>query len=59
MKKENNNELEIIRHSASHILMQALVRLYDAIPGVGPAIEDGFYHDFEAEHQVTEDDLEH
>ncbi|MFH0856377.1 MAG: threonine--tRNA ligase [bacterium] len=44
MKNENNN-LEIIRHSLSHVLMQALTRLYGAIPGVGPAIENGFYHD--------------
>jgi len=45
---ENKNEnLEIIRHSLSHILMQSLSRLYGAIPGVGPAIDNGFYHDFD------------
>jgi len=48
---------EILNHSAAHVMMQALTRLYGAIPGVGPAIENGFYHDFEAEHQVTEKDL--
>ncbi|MFA5048200.1 MAG: threonine--tRNA ligase [Patescibacteria group bacterium] len=48
---------EIMNHSATHIMMQALSRLYGAIPGVGPAIENGFYHDFEAEHQITEKDL--
>ncbi|MBI4812120.1 threonine--tRNA ligase [Candidatus Falkowbacteria bacterium] len=46
-----------MRHSTSHILMQALERLYGAIPGVGPAIEEGFYHDFDAKHRVTEEDL--
>ena len=51
------NQQEIMNHSATHIMMQALSRLYGAVPGVGPAIENGFYHDFEAEHQVTEKDL--
>ncbi len=56
MAKQKNN-LEAIRHSSAHILMQALERLYGAVPGVGPAIKDGFYHDFDAKHQVKEDDL--
>ncbi|MFA5318277.1 MAG: threonine--tRNA ligase [Patescibacteria group bacterium] len=56
MKKENNN-LEAMRHSLSHIMMQALERLYKAVPGVGPAIDNGFYHDFDADCQITEDDL--
>lgn len=50
-------QLTKIRHSLAHILMQALSRLYAAIPGVGPAVEDGFYHDFECERQITENDL--
>jgi len=54
MKQE---KLEKIRHSFSHVLMQALERLYGAIPGVGPAIENGFYHDFDAKYQVTEKKL--
>ncbi len=57
MKNEKEKKLEAIRHSLSHILMQALENLYGAIPGVGPAIEDGFYHDFDAKNQVTLDDL--
>jgi len=56
MKKENNN-LEAMRHSLSHVLMQALENLYKAVPGVGPAIDNGFYHDFDAEKQITEDNL--
>ncbi len=54
-KKENN--LEIYRHTLAHILMQALENLYDAIPGVGPAIENGFYHDFDCQHKVSEEDF--
>jgi threonyl-tRNA synthetase len=57
MKNEKEKKLEAVRHSLSHILMQALENLYGAIPGVGPAIEDGFYHDFDAKDQVTSDDL--
>ena len=57
MSNKIQNNLEIMRHSLAHILMQALENLYGAIPGVGPAIEDGFYHDFDAKHQVVLDNL--
>lgn len=53
----NNSTIEAYRHTLAHIAMQAMRRLYDAIPGVGPAIENGFYHDFAANKTVTEDDL--
>ena len=50
---------EIYRHSASHIMAQAVKDLY---PGakvtIGPAIEDGFYYDFDFERGFTPDDLE-
>ncbi|NCF75501.1 MAG: threonine--tRNA ligase [Xanthomonadaceae bacterium] len=57
MPKIKNNNLEIYRHSLAHILMQALERMYGAVPGVGPAIENGFYHDFDCKKQITEQDL--
>ena len=42
--------LKVIRHTASHVLAQAVKRLFpDAKIAIGPAIEDGFYYDFEAE----------
>ena len=42
--------LKVIRHTASHVLAQAVKRLCpDAKIAIGPAIEDGFYYDFEAE----------
>jgi threonyl-tRNA synthetase len=56
MKNEEKN-LEALRHSLSHVLMQALENLFKAVPGVGPAIENGFYHDFDAEHKMSEGDL--
>jgi len=55
--KKVKNDLEVLRHSLAHIMMQALEHLYQAIPGVGPAIENGFYHDFDASLQITEEDL--
>src|SRR3989339_433595 len=56
-KKITPQNLEAMRHSLAHVLMQALERLYGAIPGVGPAIADGFYHDFDADYHVKEEDL--
>ena len=49
-----------LRHSASHILAQAVKRLYkdkNVQLAIGPAIENGFYYDFDMEHQLTTDDL--
>ena len=41
-------DLDIIRHSASHVLAQAVQKRFpEAKLGIGPAIEDGFYYDFE------------
>lgn len=57
MDIKKNQQLEILRHSLSHIMMQALERLYNAIPAVGPAIENGFYHDFDCAKQIAEEDM--
>ncbi|MBR3909548.1 MAG: threonine--tRNA ligase [Clostridia bacterium] len=46
------------RHTASHILAQAVKRLYpDAKLAIGPAVDDGFYYDFDIENKFTPDDL--
>ena len=51
--------LDVIRHSAAHILAEAAVKLYpDTKVAIGPAIKDGFYYDFEFPQAVGEDDLE-
>lgn len=48
-----------LRHTASHVLAQAVKRLYpDAKLAVGPAIDDGFYYDFDVETPFTPEDLE-
>lgn len=50
--------LEILRHSASHIMAQAVKFLFpEARVAIGPAIENGFYYDFEVEKPFTEEDL--
>ena len=47
------------RHTASHVLAQAVKRLYpNAKLAIGPAIEDGFYYDFDVETPFTTEDLE-
>ena len=50
------NELQTLRHSASHILAQAVKRLYPETKlAIGPAVESGFYYDFEHEPFSRED----
>src|SRR4051812_17689330 len=45
---ENKENLAKIRHSLAHLLAQAVLEHYPgALPTVGPAIDDGFYYDFD------------
>ncbi len=45
-------------HSASHIMADAVTQLFpDALPTIGPAIDDGFYYDFDVPEPFTDDDL--
>src|SRR4029450_9370613 len=51
--------LSTLRHSTSHVMAQAVKRLFpDVKLAIGPAIEDGFYYDFARATPVTPDDLE-
>jgi threonyl-tRNA synthetase len=46
------------RHTASHILAQAVKRLYpDTVLAIGPAIDTGFYYDFDRPEPFTPEDL--
>lgn len=55
---EDPRGADIYRHSASHILAHAVKRLYPNVKlGIGPAIENGFYYDFEFEEPISADDL--
>ena len=48
----------ILRHTASHIMAQAVKRLYPETKlAIGPAIENGFYYDFDSEHTFTTEDF--
>jgi len=50
--------MELFWHSASHLLAQAVVQLYpDVKLGIGPAIKDGFYYDFDFGQPISSDDL--
>lgn len=55
----NDEETKLrYRHTASHILAQAVKRLWpEAKLAIGPAIDSGFYYDFDLEHKFTEEDL--
>ena len=50
--------LSILRHSAAHVMAQAVQELFDAAKlGIGPPITDGFYFDFDVENPFTPEDL--
>ncbi len=58
MKKEKNDKLEIIRHSTSHVLAAAVLDMFpEAKFAIGPAIENGFYYDFELPRTLIPEDL--
>jgi threonyl-tRNA synthetase len=50
--------LQIMRHSAAHVLAQAVQALFpDAKLGIGPPVENGFYYDFDVRHPFSPEDL--
>ena len=50
---------KIYRHSSSHIMAQAVQRLFGKVKlGIGPSIENGFYYDFEVPESFSPEDLE-
>ena len=57
--RETDDELPVIRHTASHIMAQAVQRLWPGTKlAIGPAIDDGFYYDFDKEGGFSPEDLE-
>lgn len=68
VKEESNLEIlrfedeggqDFLRHTSSHIMAQAVKRLYPGTKlAIGPAIENGFYYDFDSEHKFVPEDLE-
>ena len=59
LKFEDKEGREVFRHTSSHILAQAIKRLYpEAKLAIGPAIDNGFYYDIDLEHSLVPEDLE-
>ncbi len=55
---EEDIKLEILRHSAAHVMAEAVQSIFpDTKFGIGPAIESGFYYDFDLPRSLTSDDL--
>ena len=51
--------IETVRHSLAHVMAAAVKKLYPDVKFAGgPAIENGFYYDFDTEHRFSEDDFE-
>ena len=57
--KDSEPGRHVLRHSAAHIMAQAVLDLFDgATFAIGPAIEDGFYYDFDIGRAFTPEDVE-
>ena len=55
---DSEDGLAIMRHSATHVMAQAVQEVYpNAKLGVGPVIKDGFYYDFQVDQPFTPNDL--
>ena len=53
-----SDDLELLRHSAAHVMAEAVTQLFpDAKLAIGPAIENGFYYDFDLPRALTPEDL--
>jgi len=51
--------LRVVRHTCSHVLAEAVKRLYpEAKLAIGPAIDEGFYYDFDVEHPFSREELD-
>lgn len=55
---KNSTDLEHMRHTLAHLLAAAILELYpETKPTIGPAIDNGFYYDFEFKEPITNEDL--
>ncbi len=58
MSEEEGSQLETMRHSAAHIMAEAVQSIFpEAKFGIGPATDDGFYYDFDLPRSLTPEDL--
>jgi threonyl-tRNA synthetase len=58
IRTDSEAAIEILRHSAAHVMAQAVKSIFpEALVAIGPAIESGFYYDFDVEKPFTQEDL--
>jgi len=58
LTKKDPQALDVMRHSAAHVMARAVMRLFDGVQlAFGPTINDGFYYDFELPEPIGEDDF--
>jgi threonyl-tRNA synthetase len=58
LTKKDPESLEVMRHSAAHIMARAVMRLFEGVQlAFGPTIADGFYYDFQLDHVLREEDF--
>lgn len=54
----DGKSLDVLRHSAAHVMARAVMRLFDGVSlAFGPTTDGGFYYDMDLEHRITEDDF--
>ena len=59
LKEDAPESLEILRHTTTHVMAQAIKRLYDGVKlGVGPVIDEGFYYDIDMPEPLSTEDLD-
>jgi threonyl-tRNA synthetase len=59
LKESDEQSLEVLRHTAAHVMAHAVKDLFPGVKfAIGPAIENGFYYDFEVENPFTPEDLD-
>ena len=57
-QRDDDDALYVLRHSAAHLLAEAVMRLYPGVKiAIGPPIADGFYYDFEFPEPISDSDL--
>ncbi len=58
LTRRSQQALEVLRHTTTHVMAQAVKRLFPkAVLGIGPAIENGFYYDFDLPQPFAPEDL--
>ncbi len=58
MKGDGQLDMELMRHSAAHVMAAAVKRLFENVKlDIGPATEDGFYYDFDLPHRLSPEDF--